>query len=218
MKTQESELLKELKQSVIDFDEVVAAKTAQKVLDDGYDPKTAILHGLSEGMKEVGVLYEQKVYYLPQVMAASAAMNAALAILKPHLKKETSGAKARKVVICTVEGDVHSIGKGIVATLLGVGGYDVHDLGADVLISKIVDTAQAEKADLIGMSTLMTATMAGMTDAINLMKSRGVRDQFKVAIGGAPINKEFAKQIGADTTADNGEVAVTEINKLFGGA
>jgi corrinoid protein of di/trimethylamine methyltransferase len=213
----EEEILHELKHSIIDFDEVAAVRIAQKAIDNGIDPKVAILKGLSEGMKEVGVKYEKKEYYLPHVMSASVAMNAALAILKPHLKAEMTDAKPRKVVICTVEGDVHSIGKGIVATLLGVSGYDVHDLGADVPIAKIVETAQTEGADLVGMSTLMTATMVGMEDVVNLLKSKGIRDQFKVAIGGAPINKDFAKQIGADATADNAELAVTEINKLFGG-
>jgi corrinoid protein of di/trimethylamine methyltransferase len=216
MKTEETQILHELKHSIIDFDDVLAIKTAKKALEVGIDPKIAILNGLSEGMKEVGVKYEKQEYYLPQVMAAAAAMNAALAILKPHLKKESAGNKARKVVICTVEGDVHSIGKGIVATLLGVAGYEVHDMGADVAITSIVATAEDEKADLVGMSTLMTATMIGMEDAINLMKSKGIRDRFKVAVGGAPVNKDFARQIGADATADNAETAVTEINKLFG--
>jgi len=216
--SQQDEILNGLKMSVVNFDVEQAVKMAKKAVEHGVDAKAAISQGLSAGMTIVGSKYESHEYYLPQVLTASTAMTAALEVLKPHIKVDSKAASARKVVICTVEGDVHSIGKTIVGTLLTSAGYNVHDLGADVQIASIVDTAQKDKAELVGMSTLMTTTMAGMEDAINMMRMRGIRDQFKVAVGGAPVNDEFAKQIGADITAVNAETAVKAINKLFGGA
>jgi dimethylamine corrinoid protein len=216
--SKENEIISELKNSVVTFNVALAVKMANEAVTNKVDAKKAIMEGLSAGMSVVGEKYERKEYYLPQVMTASLAMNKALDILKPHIRMDAKAVASKKVVICTVEGDVHSIGKTILATLLGVAGYSVIDLGADVRISKIIDTGVKEKADLIGMSTLMTSTMFGMKEAVEMLNERGIRSKYKVAVGGAPVNQEFCNQIGADVTATNAETAVKAINKMFGGA
>ncbi len=216
--SKEEEIINELKNSVMTYNVANAVKMANEAVANHVDAKKAIMEGLSAGMSLVGEKYERKEYYLPQVMTASLAMNKALDILKPHIKMDVKAKASKKVVICTVEGDVHSIGKSILATLLGVAGYSVKDLGADVKIAKIIDAGQNEKADLIGMSTLMTSTMIGMKEAVDMLNDKGIRSNFKVAVGGAPINQDFCNQIGADVTATNAETAVKAINRIFGGA
>jgi dimethylamine corrinoid protein len=216
--SKENEIISELKNSVVTFNVALAVKMANEAVTNKVDAKKAIMEGLSAGMSVVGEKYERKEYYLPQVMTASLAMNKALDILKPHIRMDTKAVASKKVVVCTVEGDVHSIGKTILATLLGVAGYSVNDLGADVRIAKIIDTGVKEKADLIAMSTLMTSTMIGMKEAVEMLNERGIRSNYKVAVGGAPVNQEFCNQIGADVTATNAETAVKTINKMFGGA
>jgi corrinoid protein of di/trimethylamine methyltransferase len=204
-----------LKRCVVEHDLKNAVALAKKALEVGIDPKVAITDGLSAGMTIVGELYEKHEMYLPEVMASSKAMYAALDLLMPYLKGETSIAHSRKILICTVEGDVHSIGKTIVGTLMRVNGYDVKDLGADVPISTIIGTAEKDGVDLIAMSTLMTSTMAGMEDAMKMLTDKGIRSKYKVAVGGAPVNEDFRQRIGADMTADNAEKAVKAANILF---
>ncbi|WP_019176991.1 cobalamin B12-binding domain-containing protein [Methanomassiliicoccus luminyensis] len=213
----QEEILEGLKNSVIDYDQDKAKVYAIRAVNDGMDAQKAITDGLSAGMSEVGQRYEKQDMYLPEVMAASQAMYAALNILMPHLSAKDDTKVMKKVVIGTVEGDVHSIGKTIVGTLLKVHGYDVQDLGADVPINTFIETAEKSQADVIAMSTLMTTTMAGMEDAMKSLKAKGIRDKFKVAVGGAPVNEEFCRLIGADFTATNAEKAVEEANRVFGG-
>lgn len=218
MATDKAEILEGLKESIVNYDFEKATRLAKKAIAIGIDAKEAITLGLSAGMSQVGEKYQRQEMYLPEVMAASKAMYAALDILIPYLKAEGNGTAvaAKKVVICTVEGDVHSIGKTIVGTLLKVNGYEVNDLGADVPLEKIIQTAETSKADMIAMSTLMTSTMAGMKDVMKMLKDRGLRGKYKVAVGGAPVNEDFRKLIGADMTADNADRAVQATNGLFG--
>ena len=211
-------ILEGLKESVVKYDLNKSKAFANRAVSEGVDARIAITEGLSAGMSIVGEKYEHQEMYLPEVMAASQAMYAALDILIPHLKAESGNKIQKRVVICTVEGDVHSIGKTIVGTLLKVHGYEVKDLGADVPIATIIETAEKDQVDMIAMSTLMTSTMAGMEDAMRLLKEKGLRNKFKVAVGGAPVNEDFRVHIGADMTADNAERAVKEVNRIFGGA
>jgi corrinoid protein of di/trimethylamine methyltransferase len=211
------EILVGLKQGVVDYDIGRTKHFAQLALDQGLDPKIAISEGLSAGMSVVGEKYEMQEMFLPEVMAASETMYAALDLLLPHLKAEGGKAIAKKIVIGTVEGDVHSIGKTIVGTLLKVYGYDVKDLGADVPLASFIETAEAWSADMIAMSTLMTTTMAGMEDVMRMLQEKGLRSKYKVAVGGAPVNEDFRQYLKADMTADNADKAVKEANRLFGG-
>jgi corrinoid protein of di/trimethylamine methyltransferase len=212
------EILRGLKESVVEYDLEKAKSNANDALAAGIDAKDAITEGLSAGMNVVGDRYEKKEMYLPEVMAASQAMYAALDILMPHLKAEGELDVKKKVIICTVEGDVHSIGKTIVGTLMKVHGYEVQDLGADVPLTDIIKTAEKDGVDMIAMSTLMTSTMAGMEDVMRMLKDQGIRDKYKVAVGGAPVNEDFRIRIGADMTATNAETAVRIATQLFGGA
>ncbi len=216
--TDKKAILAGLMDSVVSHDTKKAVSMANQAVAAGIDAKEAIASGLSEGMNVVGERYENRQMYLPEVMAASKAMYAALDILMPHLKADGSVDVKKKIQICTVEGDVHSIGKTIVGTLLKVAGYEINDLGADVPLTTIIETAEKDNVDMIAMSTLMTSTMAGMEDVVSMLKSKGVRDSYKVAVGGAPVNEDFRKRIGADMTATNAETAVKLATTLFRGA
>jgi corrinoid protein of di/trimethylamine methyltransferase len=216
--TDKKAILAGLMDSVVSHDTKKAVSMANQAVAAGIDAKEAIASGLSEGMNVVGERYENRQMYLPEVMAASKAMYAALDILMPHLKADGSVDVKKKIQICTGEGDVHSIGKTIVGTLLKVAGYEINDLGADVPLTTIIETAEKDNVDMIAMSTLMTSTMAGMEDVVSMLKSKGVRDSYKVAVGGAPVNEDFRKRIGADMTATNAETAVKLATTLFRGA
>ncbi|HIH69974.1 corrinoid protein [Methermicoccus shengliensis] len=210
------DILEELKESIVTYDARKAVESAQRALQNGVDPKVAISEGLSAGMKVVGDMYEQGEMYLPEVLAASDAMYAALDVLLPHLKTEGLSTKeTKRVVIGTVEGDVHTIGKKIVGTMLKVAGYDVTDLGGDVPLEKFIETAESQRAHVIAMSTLMTTTMENMRDVIKMLEERGLRGKYRVAIGGAPITEEFKEQIGADIYAPSAEEAVRVFNRVF---
>lgn len=216
--TDKKAIIEGLRDSVVSYDLEKAKKLANEAVASGVDAKEAITVGLSDGMNIVGERYEHKEMYLPEVMAASQAMYAAMDILMPHLKADTSVDFKKKVQICTIEGDVHSIGKTIVGTLMKVAGYEVNDLGADVPLTTIVETAEKNHVDLIAMSTLMTSTMAGMEDVMKMLADKGVRSKYKIAVGGAPVNEDFRAKIGADMTATNAETAVKIATRLFGGA
>ncbi|MBI0584637.1 MAG: corrinoid protein [Methanomassiliicoccus sp.] len=216
--TAKKAILDGLRDSVVSYDLGKAKKLADEAIATGVDAKEAITVGLSEGMNIVGEKYEHKEMYLPEVMAASQAMYAAMDILMPHLKTDSSLNFKKKIQICTVEGDVHSIGKTIVGTLMKVAGYEVNDLGADVPLTTIIETAEKDGVDLIAMSTLMTSTMAGMEDVMKMLADKGIRSKYKIAVGGAPVNEDFRVKIGADMTATNAETAVKIATKMFGGA
>lgn len=210
-----SSILEEIADCVIRGDEDKAREVAKKSLEAGIDPKVVITDGLSAAMTIVGKKYEDGEMYLPEVLIASDAMYAALDVLFPHLKVDETVDKPRKVVIGTVEGDVHTIGKKIVGTMLRVAGYEVTDLGGDVPLASFIETAEEQQADVIGMSTLMTTTIPNMGDVIKMLEERGLREKYKVAIGGAPITPEFKEEIGADIYAPSAEEAVREFNRTF---
>jgi len=173
----------------------------------------AILDSMSEGMSVVGDKYQKGEYYLPQVLLSAEVFNRSLAVITPELKKNIQGGNAKgKVVVGCCEGDVHEIGKKLVATLVGAAGFEVYDLGKDVKLELFVDTAMEKGAQLIAMSALMTTTMEGMKTVVDMLEQRGVKGKIKTMIGGAPITQEYAEKIGADAygaTAQRGaELAV----------
>lgn len=169
----------------------------QAALDQGVDPTDILNESLIVGMGEIGVLFKNNEVYVPEVLIAARAMKAGLGILKPLLV-EKDIKPIGKVVIGTVKGDLHDIGKNLVAMMLEGAGFEVIDLGIDVAPEKFLDAARDNKAECVAMSALLTTTMPGMKDTIEAFKVAGLRDQVKIMIGGAPVTQNFADEIGAD--------------------
>jgi dimethylamine corrinoid protein len=176
---------------------------------------TEIIDALALGMQEVGVRFERGKLFLPHVISAADAMNAAVAVLEKDLPRGGAGKKLPAVVIGTIEGDVHDIGKTIVSTMLQCAGYDVHDLGRDVPSRTFLDTVKEHDARLVGMSALMTTTMRNQMEVIGLLKEEGLRPKVKVMVGGAPATQAWADKIGADGYGENASMAVRKANELL---
>lgn len=186
-------------------DAVALAKEAMSAKGD----PLSVVDALTKGIREVGDRFERMEVFLPEMMLAAQAMQKALQPLEPYLERRKEE-RARKgtVVMGTVEGDIHEIGKHIVALLLEVNGFVVHDLGPDVNALDFIKKAQEVKADVIGASALMTTTMPGQQEIIEILKDMGLRDRFHVTVGGTPVTEEWAKEIGADSWAENATQAV----------
>jgi corrinoid protein of di/trimethylamine methyltransferase len=213
MPRERGDLLKDLMDSVFLMDEELAVKAAKEVVEAGYDVYDAINNGLVAGMNKAGVLYEKEEYFVPELLICSDAMYAGLEILRPHLKIGEAAEKHR-VVIGVMEGDTHDIGKNLVKIMMDAAGFEMHDLGRNVPLFSFVEKAKEVQAELICMSTLMTTTMDGMATVIEMLKEEGIRDSFKVMVGGGPISQGFARKIGADGYADNATNAVDLAKKL----
>lgn len=195
--------------AIIEGNREESARLAHLSLELKIDPQESIEQGFAKGIREVGVLWERGEYFLPELLMGAEAMKSAMDILTPHILSAKSGNLGKKVVIGTVEGDIHDIGKNLVASMLLANGFEVIDLGADVPLEKFVVTAEEVRADFICMSALLTTTMIGQKKVIEMLKERGIRDKYKVLVGGAPVNEEWAKRIGADGTASNAAQAVS---------
>jgi len=179
----------------------------QLALENNIPLEMIISQGLTSGMQIVGEKFSAREYFIPDMLAAAEAVGAAMDILKPHLeasKIETKG----KFAIATVKGDIHDIGKNIVAILLKGAGYEVNDLGIDVSTEKVVEYVREEKPDFLGLSALLTTTMVAMGEIIEALKGDGLRDKVKVLIGGAAVSDEYAKEIGADAYCTDGFHAI----------
>ncbi|MBN2074109.1 MAG: corrinoid protein [Dehalococcoidales bacterium] len=188
--------------------ELVEEALAQKI-----DVKEIINEGLTKGMSLVGEKFEAGEYFIPDMLASAEAVGAAMEMLEPYL--EGSGMKSKgKILIATVQGDLHDIGKNIVSILLRGAGYTVKDLGNDIEPDAIVAAVREEKPEILGLSALLTSTMAHMEDTINALKNAGIRDSVKVVIGGAPVSEEYADKIGADGYGADGFQAVSVIESL----
>jgi len=176
-----------------------------------------INRGLTEGMSIVGQKFETKEYFIPDMLASAEAVGAAMEILEPHLA--SSGIEAKgKIIMATVKGDLHDIGKNIVTILLRGAGYTVKDLGNDVEPQAIVDAVREENPQVIGLSALLTSTMTQMGDTIQALTDNGLRSKVKVIIGGAPVSEDFARSIGADGYGADGFQAVAIVEALASGA
>ena len=198
-----------MRMSVLDGDEDIAVELAEEALSSELDPMDAMNLGFLKGIREVGALYEKGEYYLPELVAAADAMNAAMKILAPALAESTGkSSKKGKIVIATVEGDIHDIGKTIVASLFTANGYDVIDLGVSVKNAEIIETVRRESPDFLGLSALLTTTMVRQKEIIEILLEDGLRSKVKVLVGGAPVNSEWAGKIGADGYGDNAAEAV----------
>ena len=208
------ELIQELSDAVISCkrDTVLAAvEKAKKVME----PSEIIDKGLSAGMNQVGVLFERGKLFLPHVMMAADAMTAGVNFLEADLPAGTESKKLGVIVNGTVEGDVHDIGKSIVSTMLQSAGFEVYDLGRDVPTKNFVEKAKEVNANMIGLSALMTTTLQGQREIIDMLKEEGMRSKIKVMVGGAPATQAWADKIGADCYAENASEAVAKAKELL---
>jgi 5-methyltetrahydrofolate--homocysteine methyltransferase len=179
----------------------------QEALEKNIPVQDIITKGLTAGMEIVGQKFASKEYFIPDMLASAEAVGAAMDILKPHLEGTNIETKG-KFAIATVKGDIHDIGKNIVAILLKGAGYEVHDLGIDVPTEKIVQYVKEDKPDFLGLSALLTTTMVMMSEVVQALRENGVRDKVKILIGGAAVSDEYAKEIGADAYCVDGFDAV----------
>jgi trimethylamine corrinoid protein len=247
----EHELFARQRQAILDGRSDHAQDLAHEAVRSGVSLDDCIAQGYVAGIEEVGRLWEEGEYFLPELMQGAEAMKAAMSVLRPHmldpraLDRRAPGRSALErnapdrsspgrrapdrraddrggrstgggptVVIGTVQGDIHDIGKTLVATFLEANGFRVIDLGRDVALDEFVDAASRDGADVICMSALLTTTMAGQGELIRMLEDRGVRERFKVLVGGAPVTRSFAESIGADGFAANAVDAVAEARRL----
>lgn len=199
-------LFADLKQAVVDGDEARARATAERVVAQGDDLLAAVEQGLSTGMAIVGEDFQRGDRFLPELITAAETFNAAMAVLEPEIRRGGGGlTRAGIAVVGTVAGDVHSIGKDIFGMLLKVRGFEVHDLGVDVSMGAFIEGAEKAGADLIAMSALLTTTMPSQQEVIQTLHELGVRERYVVMVGGGPVFRPWADQIGADGYADTAE-------------
>ena len=205
--------LDELREAVVDGQAKVAVAKVTEALAAGTDAGTVLREGLIAGMAQVGKLYEDGEVFVPEMLVAARAMTAALAVLKPRLV-EQGVASSGKVAIGTTEGDLHDIGKNLVAMMLEGSGYEIVDLGGDVPAAKFVQAIR-DGANVVAMSALLTTTMTNMQTTIEAIKAAGLRDHVRIVVGGAPITKSYADEIGADGYAEDASGAVRMVKEVL---
>ena len=211
----EQNLMQAMRQSVIDGAPETARTLAETGVRTGVDPLLAIHDGFVPGMSHVGEQFERRRLFLPDMMAAAEAMKAAMSVLEPELKRQGGERpSAGTIVLGTAKGDIHEIGKTLVGTLLGANGFRVHDLGVDVSAEKFAAAAHELRADVVGVSALLTTTMKGQKKVIEFFDSEGLRPQIKVIIGGAPVTRQWAEEIRSDGFAKDAVSAVNLVRRL----
>jgi trimethylamine corrinoid protein len=211
------ELYAKMTKAVIEGNKSEAENLARDAVKAKLDLIEVIEKGYIPGIQKVGELWEKGDYFLPELITGGECMKAAMAIFQPELDKAKIKTKSKgKVVIGTVEGDIHDIGKNLVASMLSANGFDVIDLGADVKLEKFIDKAEETKADFICLSALLTTTMLGQKKAIELLKQKNLYGKYKVLVGGAPANQKWADEIGANGYAENAMLAVKLAERLKG--
>jgi trimethylamine corrinoid protein len=194
-----SDIFKEMEKAIIDGDRDLCESLAQQAVDQDLDPAEVLEKGYGRGMEILGDQFERGDVFLPEILLAEDAMNAAIAVLKPRIEASKSTRLTKgKVVIGTIQGDVHDIGKNIVKLFMGVAGFEITDLGRDVPVRAYIDNAKREQADIVAASALMTTTMIYMPELIKQLGELGIREKYKIMVGGAPVIESWAKQIGAD--------------------
>ena len=208
--------MENIKQAHINSDAETIPVLTEKASQEGFEPLDIIDKALVVGMQVVGEKYECGEYFLPHLIISASGMKKAMEILEPHLQSRNQEIKkAGIVVIGTVQGDIHEIGKTLVATILSANGFEVHDLGVDVSIDKFIEAVREHNANVVGLSALLTTTMTVQRDIIEALKEHGLREKVKVIIGGAPVNKNWAEKIGADGFADDAMRAVAVLKELL---
>lgn len=194
---EKDKILSSLSDAVVDMEEDLVEDLCLKYIEKEFDPFEGINSGLANGMERAGKLYEEEEYYIPELLLCSDAMYRGIDILSPHIERDNTKDKI-KAVVGVVEGDTHDIGKNLFKIMLETVGFEVIDLGRDVPPLEFVNRAEEEGADLIGMSTLMTTTMANMKAVMDILDRKNIRDKFTVMVGGGPVSQSFADTIGAD--------------------
>jgi corrinoid protein of di/trimethylamine methyltransferase len=207
--------LSKLYEAVINGDNKAAAAITREALAEGADPLALVNDQMIPAMAEVGRRFECEEYFVPELLLAARAMKGALELIRPLLV-ERGAEPVGRVVIGTVKGDLHDIGKNLVASMLEGGGFEVIDLGADVAPEKFVSEAQAKNADIVALSALLTVTMPSMKTTIEALRAAGLRERVKVLIGGAPVTEEYAAQIGADGYGASAASAVPLARRVLG--
>jgi len=213
------DLLAAMRASIVDGDQDAAAETARQAVAEGMDPLVAIDDGYVSGLSHVGSCFTAGDMFLPDMMLAARAMKAAMAVLQPELTARSSERRVRgRVVIGTVKGDIHEIGKNLVGMMLSASGFEVHDLGVDVSVDRFVDAAREHRADIVGVSALLTTTMTGQRAVVEGLTAAGLRPGVRVIVGGAPVTRAWAAEIGADGYSEDAMGAVALATKLMDGA
>jgi len=211
----QEQLYGEISDAIVNLDKDKAIELANKAVAEKLNLLEVVEKGYGDGIRRIGDLWEEGEFFLPELMLGGTIMQESMDILLPSLKESGASASQGVVVIATIEGDIHSIGKTIVGTMLSANGFDVYDLGADVSAEKIIDTAVEKKADVIGVSALLTTTMFGQKKIIDILEEKGIRDNFKVIIGGAPVTKEWTEECNADGFSGSAVGAVKLVKNLL---
>jgi 5-methyltetrahydrofolate--homocysteine methyltransferase len=212
----QEEILSKLTQAVIDGEPEDAAELARQALDEGLDPLTCINEGLTPGIDRVGELFASGEYYLPDLIIGGEAMKEALAILEPALSGSQEREVLGRVVLGTVEGDLHEIGKTLVGTMLTANGFQVTDIGIDQSAADFVAAVKETNATVVGASALLTTTMPAQQKIVEALAEAGLRDRVKVMVGGAPVTQSWAEKVGADGYAEDAISAVALARRLVG--
>ena len=209
--------LEEIKQAVVSGDACKAGLLAREALEKGIDPGWLLDEGFIPGIQEVGRLWEEGEYFLPELMLGADAIKAAMDVLNPAIESgDAESSSPGKIVVGTVEGDIHDIGKSLVGSIFVAYGFQVEDLGADVPTDTFITAAEVSGADVICLSALLTTTMVNQKKVIDELCSRGIRERFKVLVGGSPVTEKWAREIGADGYGGNALEGVKIACRLLG--
>ena len=209
-----SDVLKLIYDAILEGNATIAKEGVTAALESQLDASLVLNEGMIKAMAEVGRLFEEGEYFVPEMLISARAMQAGLSVLKPALKK-ADVQSAGKVVIGTVQGDLHDIGKNLVAMMLEGSGFEIIDLGTDVPAEKFIDTLKSQEANILAMSALLTTTMPRMKDTISALEAAGLRTKVKIMVGGAPVTENYAKSIGADGFASDASKAVNLAKSLL---
>lgn len=213
---EKQQILAKLQKAVEEMENDLAEEAAKEAVAAGINPQEAINEGLAKGMQTLSQLFDEGDVFVPQLLLAAEAFEAAVVIITASMSaEEKSEASQGKVLIHTVQGDIHDIGKNIVKTMLLASGFEIVDLGRDVDVEEVVKQAVAHKVDIIAGSALMTTTMPAQRDIISVLKEEGIRDQFKVLYGGAPVSQEWIDKIGADAYGETATEAIAKAIALM---
>jgi len=207
------EILENLSEGVVTYDEERVVRYATAAVTERLDAADAIMNGLAAGMKIVGSRYDRHEYFVPELLVCADTLYRGLEVLEPYVPRDNSAQSQVQIVIGSVQGDVHDIGKNLVKLMFEVAGFKVHDLGSDVPADRFIETQRRTGAEIVALSAMMTTTMMGMKDAVSRIKEAGIRAA--VMVGGAPVTQEVARLFGADGYAQGAGSAVQEANRLI---